>query len=380
VKKKVLVCAYFAKNLGDDLFLKILFDRYPNVEWDLLTANRNYNEIFKDYKNVKIIYSYRNIGKNKFNLFFKLNDMFFKYKKYDALVNIGGSIFMQSPAWKLKFNEREYLLNNFKKRNKKVFILGANFGPFKDKVFVEKYRKLFATYNDVCFRDYYSYKIFSDLENVRLAPDVVFNLDVKRFDEKEKSVGFSIIDIEKREGLNEYQHEYNKKLTQLVENYIELGYKVKLFSFCENEGDMKAINYLQDSFKKNYSNSIEVIDYEGNINSFLNKFKSCEVIIGTRFHSIILALLYNQSVFPIIYSEKTYNVLKDLNMENHCCYIQDIQKLDVKKVTTSIDNRMKNSEVFVEAEKQFEKLDLFLGNFNLDGNKLEKGRVVTLTK
>lgn len=70
----ILVCAYFANNLGDDLFLKILIERYPNVKWELLTANRNYKKLFKDLKNVNIIYSYRDlpIGKKQVNPFFYL--------------------------------------------------------------------------------------------------------------------------------------------------------------------------------------------------------------------------------------------------------------------------------------------------------------------
>ena len=31
--KQILVKAYLANNLGDDLFLKVLFDRYPNIRW-----------------------------------------------------------------------------------------------------------------------------------------------------------------------------------------------------------------------------------------------------------------------------------------------------------------------------------------------------------
>ncbi|WP_282173035.1 polysaccharide pyruvyl transferase family protein [Cytobacillus firmus] len=234
MKKKFLVCAYFAKNIGDDLFLKILFDRYPNAEWDLMTANRNYNEIFKDYNNVKIIYSYRNfnIGKYSGNLFFKLNELFLKYNKYDGLINIGGSIFMESPAWKMKKNERQYLLEKFKEKNKKTFILGANFGPYKDQNFEKEYRDLFPCCSDICFRDKYSFGIFSDLKNVRVAPDIVFSLGKSYKPEpKEKKVGFSVINLSKRVGLIEFQRSYTQKIVQFIEKYSEMGYKINLFSF-----------------------------------------------------------------------------------------------------------------------------------------------------
>ncbi|WP_158591776.1 polysaccharide pyruvyl transferase family protein [Oceanobacillus halophilus] len=361
--KKILVCAYFAKNLGDDLFLKILFDRYPNVEWDLLTANRNYKRIFENYRNVKITYLYRglNFRNHNYNPFYLLNDLFLSYKKYDAFINIGGSIFMQSPAWKLKLSEREYLLRKFKKLGKKAFVLGANFGPYKDEQFIEEYKELFYEYDDICFRDTYSYTIFKDLDNVRLAPDIAFSLGSKVKRTNEKSIGFSIIDLEKLEGLKEYYEPYNDKVISLIEDYINQGYKIKLFSFCDNEGDLKVINFIKENINSNFSSDLQVFNYDGNIETFLREFKSCQIIIGTRFHSVILAMLNNQPFFPIIYNEKTYNLLVDLKMNKVCCHIKDIENLSVESVVEAIkNNTFNNSKVFLNADKQFEKLDVFL--------------------
>jgi colanic acid/amylovoran biosynthesis protein len=364
MKKRFLVCAYFAKNIGDDLFLKILFDRYQGIQWELLTANRNYKKIFKGYNNVRIIYTYRNvnIGKFSINPFFKINELFLKYNRYDGLINIGGSIFMQSPSWKMKIDERWYLLNKFKRKNKKTFIIGANFGPYKDYKFIQEYKELFTLYDDICFRDSESFNAFKELNNVRVAPDIVFSLKNSNFTPKEKKIGFSIINLENREGLCEFQESYNKRMIELIEKYSEFGYKINLFSFCENEGDLKIINDLKRKIKPVYQKELEIVAYEGNIDEFLNKFKACELIIGTRFHSIILALLFNQSVYPIIYSDKTFNVLKDLGMENDCCYIKDLENLVINDVvSTAFNNKLKNRKVLSEALKQFEKLDYFIG-------------------
>ena len=46
--KKILVNAYTSLNFGDDLFLKILFDRYPNVKWILPRGGKIYKNLLKE--------------------------------------------------------------------------------------------------------------------------------------------------------------------------------------------------------------------------------------------------------------------------------------------------------------------------------------------
>lgn len=362
MKKRVLVTAYFAKNVGDDLFLKVLFDRYPHVNWELLTANRDYLKIFKTYNNVKITYSYRDIKINKyhFNPFFLINKLLQGAKKYDAIVHIGGSIFMQSPAWRMKLAERDYLIRKFKaKRN---FILGANFGPFKDRFFIKKYRDLFMEYDDVCFRDSLSYQLFKGLENVRYAPDVVLNLNDRQTKSPRKVIGLSTIHLENRAGLKKYSERYNHKIAQLIEGYIEEGYQIRLFSFCETEGDLQGIKDIKRAVDPKYLKSIKVINYQGDLDAFLKDFKACERIIGTRFHALILAMIYDQPFYPLIYSQKSSNFLADLGFQNLGCQIKDIEHLTMNDIRTLENfNHLTDKQVFLEASKQFAKLDEFIG-------------------
>jgi colanic acid/amylovoran biosynthesis protein len=361
--KRALVCAYYARNFGDDLFLKILFDRYPNVKWDLLTANRDYNKIFGNYKNVRILYSYREIslGKRKYNLFYKINEVFLKYYQYSALIIIGGSIFMESPAWKQKFDERSYLINKFKATNKKTFILGANFGPFKENIFLKKYKKLFRDLDDICFRERYSFRLFENYQNVRLAPDIVFNLEYKKV-KKEKVVGFSLINLENRHKLKAYHPKYIFKMVEIIKKFIGLGYEIKLFSFCENEGDLKVINQIKNRLDSlNDINELKLVNYEGNMDHFLKEFQSCETIIGTRFHSIILALIFSQNLVPIIYSDKTVNVLNDLSLNRNYYHINEINKMNINDVIKYAElNKLNEVDVYSEAKSHFIKMDQVL--------------------
>src|SRR5690625_151431 len=95
--KKVMVYAYTAFNLGDDLFIKILCERYPQTMF-YLVAPKSYRELFADIDNLKII-PRESFIRRSLNLIMK--KLFRKYrfterliaKKCDASVYIGGSLF-----------------------------------------------------------------------------------------------------------------------------------------------------------------------------------------------------------------------------------------------------------------------------------------------
>ena len=72
--------------------------------------------------------------------------------------------------------------------------------------------------------------------------------------------------------------------------------------------------------------NFEVVNYEGNIDEFLEKFESMENIIGTRFHSVILSQVFNQGLYPFIYSDKTLNVLRDIGLGQKSIIILEIVK------------------------------------------------------
>lgn len=50
---RVFIHAYLQGNLGDDLFVRLLCQRYPNTKFCIL-AHPDYKEKFKDIENCKI--------------------------------------------------------------------------------------------------------------------------------------------------------------------------------------------------------------------------------------------------------------------------------------------------------------------------------------
>lgn len=50
--KKIIIYAYTKFNLGDDLFIKVLCERYPKTKF-IIYAPKDYKKCFKDIKNIK---------------------------------------------------------------------------------------------------------------------------------------------------------------------------------------------------------------------------------------------------------------------------------------------------------------------------------------
>lgn len=364
--KKVLINGYFGVNFGDDLFFKILFDRYPDVKFTFYNNHylqhmyKKYKEIYKDYSNVEVK-KYNKIRKifEKINYTYPINK--FQLNKFNACIFVGGSIFIQNNYWEYGLSTMSDIVDYFKKNKKNIYILGSNFGPFYSEEFKLSYEELFKKCTDVCFRENFSYEMFNEYENIRCAPDIVFGLKKEKIPKIQNSLGISIIDISKKDELKDYENDFLIKIKNIIEYFTERGKNITLFSFCEMEGDMDAINKLLNLLDDKYKENINICNYDGDMENFLSKFQQQENIIGCRFHSVILSQVFEQGVFPLIYSEKTYNVLKDIKLDKHYTYIKEIKNLDIEKLYNNIaENKLKEKNIFIEAENQFKMLDKYL--------------------
>ena len=200
---RVFLQTYLNNNLGDDLFVHIITNRYKNCNFETVTL---YNSTSKFGDNFSL--KFRNTAKlvNKIIkiLSFNHTNLENEYmKRCDFTCLIGGSMFIeQDDSLKQKY---------FIGGGKKYYIIGTNFGPYKTKEYYNRFYKIFEKAEDVCFRDKNSYDLFSNLNPVRIAPDIVFSLqyDLPEI-YKEKRVVISCIDCLKKVGLK-YKENYEKK-------------------------------------------------------------------------------------------------------------------------------------------------------------------------
>lgn len=354
--KNVLLKFYPKNNLGDDLFVKIITERYKNT-FSLVLKDKN--RFLENVDNLKLY-------NNRFvYILFKLIEKAFKKKdiwfnlikrKNDLMVYIGGSIFIEQnnlPYWR---KESTF----YRGLGLPYYILGSNFGPYSTSEFKEIVTTILKGARDVCFRDTNSYELFKGLEHARVATDVVFSLDTSRYTiNKEKIAIFSMIDGNDRFDksiVEKYDHEMKVMTEKLVNN----GYRVIYMSFCKFEGDEVVNERIVNSLDKITRRKVETFNYDGNLEEALSILAKSEIIVATRFHALILGLLFSKKVLPMAYSKKTSNILHDLNFKGEIVDINEIRQFNGNDIDFT---KLKVTDVADQvalANLQFQELDKVL--------------------
>lgn len=344
---KIYLKAFIGKNLGDDLFIDIITKRYPKEKFlidDRAKYLNNENLIFyKKSKFNKLLGKILNICSCS-----KINYETIVSKTCDLSVMIGGSMFIEGSS--------KYIEN----LKEPLFIIGSNFGPYKTEKFLKKNEKIFSFAYDVCFRDKKSFDLFKNLSNVRYSTDIVFsykNPAIKVTEDKKVVISVIDCDFKAKELGNNYREDYENKIVEFIEFFNSKNYEVILMSFCEAQGDEIAINRIMKKTKVNVSKFY----YTGDIEKAINIIASSSIVVGTRFHANILGLLYHKTIIPISYSNKTDNILKDLDFKGKILDIKNIKNFDVfslsdkdLKYKISIDKQIEQANV------HFEKLDKYI--------------------
>ena len=342
-KKKVFLMAYARQNLGDDLFIKMLLDRYPMQEFYMKIKNPEFlSELDKSYNNLHIIEG-MDTDEELFNT---------DVNKYDTYIYIGGSIFMEGgKVYNLSPKFYDFI-KRCKQNNKSFCYVSCNYGPYQTQEYFNLSRKTFAECTDICFRDKYSYNLFKDIKTVRYAPDFAFTYPINKKDKIKNSVGISIIDLSIRKDLKNKEQDYLNMLIRNIKKYLDDGKSVYLYSFCQHEGDEKTIDRILEKFKDN--DKIKAVKYDGNIDKFLSIYSQMEYMICSRFHAMILSSIANQKMYIMSYSKKIDNVLEDLKIQAPIIYFKDINsELEINLNSfKSVENSLINSIIEKAANQE----------------------------
>lgn len=340
---KVYLFACIEKNIGDDLFVKILCERYPNTDF-IITSNAKYGTLAK-IPNLKFSKKLKKWNwacslepKSRVKeIIARILEKYYALflPKYNLGVSIVGNAFKNNEytGWKQSHWIREKI-----KFVDKFYIISTNFGPYNNECWKKDFNKIFSKMADVCFRDEYSYNLFSQLPNVRYAPDAVMTLGHREHN-MNNNVIISLIDCSlegRSEKLKKATEIYELRMVETIKLLNKNGYKVTLLN-SNTEQDRPCCNRILSSIDENIK--INVVDYNGDLNEIFELYNNSSYVIGTRLHTIVLAWIYKTPVVPIVYDIKVSNLLKT-------CIFDKI-KFDItnlKAITaTDIVNAMKNN-------------------------------------
>ena len=311
MSKKVLLFVYSKLNLGDNLFVYTLSKKYPNIDFYLHSTDEEYRQVFEKYPNVKII----NQGRLVDNV---------DIDNFDSFIYIGGSIFIESEYSFGELKEFQKFIKRCKEKNKKFFYMSCNFGPYQTQEYLNIARENFKLCDGICFRDLKSYNLFKDIKNVYYGPDVIFSLDAEKTKKERKSLGISVIDLSIRKDLQSKQGEYENFIKKIIKKYAKWNYKIYLFSFCEFEHDETAIERIVNNLTPKEKEKIKVVKYKNSIEEFLKVYSKMKYMVATRFHSMILSIIYHQKIYNVTYSQKQDCVIEDLKLFKNYQRIKDL--------------------------------------------------------
>lgn len=363
----ILLFACIERNIGDDLFIQTLCNRYPKHNF-IISDKAKYGSLSRidNLKFSKVLkwwllfdsVSSRNVVKSGVSRIIKafLQIILGKHK---IGVYIVGNAFKNT-----NYSDASQLdwLKNRIALSREFYLLSTNFGPYSDERWRNDALKCFETVTDVCFRDLKSYELFENLNNVRYAPDAILSLGKQKKMKSKKNILISVIDckLSSRETwLKNLSSIYENKLVEIIKLFREQGYNIILLN-SNTKQDSPASDRIKSHF---LANEIAVFNYTGDLDKLQDLYSSAEYVIGTRLHTIILAWLFDIPVYPIVYDIKVENILKSYLFKGKYTLISTIDKISAESVWENLSNyKGIESEIIKSASKQFAVLDKELNN------------------
>ena len=271
-----------------------------------------------------------------------------RIKDIDAVLHVGGSFFVDL-----------YGVGQFDtimacaQINKLVYLAGHSMGPFRIPI-VKKFASAFLpTVEKVFLREPTSMEMLEelniDLSNVAdgsdtawLMPDAVDSqvVDAELDGCERPLIAVTVRKLapfDKRLGIT--QEDYENNVADLLNNLIDQGHHVVGVSMCTGLGGYFFDDRLvAESVRKRLRNPehMTVLWNEYNDLEVGGILRRCKMLVGTRLHSVILAMRYGTPALALYYEHKSQGVLKQLGLSQWSVRLQDVAKQETLAIAYDI--------------------------------------------
>lgn len=356
--KHVALHAYPFGNVGDDLFIHSICQRYPEAHFHL-SIQTAFIKGLEKIPNLTLHATdtptarFRRWVRNGVVLPQPI------LEKLEAIVYIGGSLFMEQNGWKKSF----LTMKRLHQTGKPFFVIGANFGPFSREDFRMTHEIFFNALEAVSFRDQHSYDMFSHLPSVTYAPDVLFQHHIPSIIYPPRTSNYLLLSViypSVRAPLRDGDEKYFSAMAQLIEQALTEHWHVTVSAFCPYEKDDQAIEEIMKIIDHPRKKDVHIHTYKGNLQEMYHLFNQATHVVATRFHAMILGWLFKRRVLPISYSSKMDHVLADMAYEETYPTVETVSGNLFKQVVARKTTPIQLSHLATEAENHFKALDQLL--------------------
>ena len=296
---RIFLDAYFDNNFGDDLFIDLLLKRYPDVLFYTFWKKTPQNVV--------------NRASRFSNLVILPGDCMMQTNwNYDAYVMIGGDVLPDG----VDYSERICRMKHVKECGGFVALLGFSLYEKYGEKTIADLQVMAKIADAIVIRDKVSAERFKTLvpdAQVTEATDMVFTTEFGAEKYKKDNV-LGIIPRRKLYSTDEEHWAYCRSMAAVTDAYLknnpEAGVRFLAYSTGEYDDRVTAtdiIGLMKDSAKA------ELVAYGGEINTFLQAIGSCSALIPTRFHGLVLALIFRIPFVAVPYEVKITQLLNELN-------------------------------------------------------------------
>lgn len=319
---RILLDGYFDYNLGDDLMMT------------LVAMGLREHEVFLPSKKLRIDSA-------------KYTD---EIKNFDAYVKVTGSGFVIRDNLGVIYRMRDTRREN--KYSKKKAVIGCNISNLRGMALRAVIKQL-EGYGLITVRDQFSYNFVKEnlpSANCELYPELVFSMPDDMIPD---------LPCENRLGIALRGGAQSETLAKIADGYVEkTGNCVSIL--CFDAGDEDDLHLAKNVMERVVNkDKIEIVEYKS-IEQILGEIKRCSVMLGIRYHSIILALIMGIPFVPLSYSSKTVNVLREVGYEEEVPFVKTVKAEDILERLLSAKPFKLDKSVREEAKKHIVKLNEFL--------------------